>query len=102
MKPASSTDTTTITLSSVLVITDAFHMSTYIARYTYPMADDSAFQETMDSLREVARLIRATQHLMHAQGMTKGENYRELMMRLCTALAMTEAAYVEAKRRRDF
>jgi hypothetical protein len=27
-------------------------------------------------------------------------NYRELLMRLSTALAMTEAAYVEAKRRR--
>ena len=31
---------------------------------------------------------------MHSQGMTKGENYRELLMRLSTALAMTEAAYV--------
>jgi hypothetical protein len=32
--------------------------------------------------------------------MTKGENYRELVMRLSAALAMTEPAYVEAKRRR--
>ena len=36
------------------------------------------------------------------QGTTKDENYRELVMYLLsTALAMTEAAYVEAKRRRD-
>jgi hypothetical protein len=33
--------------------------------------------------------------------MTEDVNYRELVMRLSTALAMTEAAYVEAKRRRS-
>jgi hypothetical protein len=32
---------------------------------------------------------------------TQEENYRELVMRLSTALAMSEAAYVEVKRRRD-
>jgi hypothetical protein len=31
-----------------------------------------------------------------------GENYRDLLTRLSTALAMTEAAYLEARRRRDF
>ena len=30
-----------------------------------------------------------------------GENYRDLLTRLSTALAMTEAAYLEARRRRD-
>jgi hypothetical protein len=35
------------------------------------------------------------------QGMTKDENYRELLMRLTTALAKTEAAYVEAQRSRN-
>jgi hypothetical protein len=33
--------------------------------------------------------------------MTQGENYSELLMLLSTALAMTEAAFVEAKRRRN-
>jgi hypothetical protein len=33
--------------------------------------------------------------------MTENVNYRELVMRLSTALAMTEAAYVEARRRRN-
>jgi len=33
--------------------------------------------------------------------MTQGENYSELLMRLSMALAMTEAAFVEAKRRRN-
>ena len=35
---------------------------------------------------------------MHSQGTTQDVNFRELMTRLSTALAMTEAAYVEAKR----
>ena len=36
-----------------------------------------------------------------AQGMTESEDYRELVTRLSTALAMTEAAYLEARRRRE-
>ena len=55
----------------------------------------------MDNLREAAQRIRATQNVMHARGMTEEVNYRELLTRLSTALAMTEAAYVEAKRRRN-
>ena len=51
-------------------------------------------------LREAAQRIRATQHLMHAQGMTEDVHYRELLVRLSTALAMAEAAYLEARRRR--
>ena len=38
---------------------------------------------------------------MRSEGMTDGENYRDLLTRLSTALAMTEAAYLEARRRRD-
>ena len=38
---------------------------------------------------------------MRSEGMTEGENYRDLFTRLSTALAMTEAAYLEARRRRD-
>jgi hypothetical protein len=34
------------------------------------------------------------------EGMTDGENHRDLLTRLSTALAMTEAAYLEARRRR--
>jgi hypothetical protein len=45
--------------------------------------------------------VRATQSLMRSQGMTEGENHRDLPTRLSTALAMTEAAYLEARRRRD-
>ena len=66
------------------------------------MADeDTVLEETMDNLKEVGQRIRATQSLMSSQGMTDGENHRDLLTRLSMALAMTEAAYLEARRRRD-
>ena len=55
------------------------------------MADkDSVLEEAMDNLKEAGQRIRATQSLMRSQGMTDGENYRNLLMRLSTALAMTK------------
>jgi predicted RNase H-like HicB family nuclease len=70
--------------------------------YTSVMADeDTVLDEAMDNLKEAGQRIRATQSLMRSQGMTDGENYRELLTRLSTALAMTGAAYLEAGRRRD-
>ena len=66
------------------------------------MADeDTILDEAMDNLKEAGQRIRATQSLMRSEGMTEGENYRDLLTRLSAALAMTEAAYLEAKRRRD-
>jgi predicted RNase H-like HicB family nuclease len=61
--------------------------------------ENSALEEAMDNLREAGQRIRATQHLLRAQGMTESEDYRELLTRLSTALAMVEAAYLEARRR---
>jgi hypothetical protein len=65
------------------------------------MADESVLEEAMDNLREAGQRIRATQHLLRAQGLTQSEDYRELVTRLSIALAMTEAAYLEARRRRE-
>jgi hypothetical protein len=66
------------------------------------MADeDTVLQEAMDNLKEAGQRIRATQSLMRSQSMTDRENHRDLLMRLSTALAMTEAAYLESRRRRD-
>ena len=66
------------------------------------MADENpVLEEAMDNLKEAGQRIRATQSLMRSQGMTDGEDYRELLTRLSTALAMTEVAYLEARRRRD-
>ena len=61
----------------------------------------TVLEESMDNLKEAGQRIRATQSLMRSQGMTDGENYRDLLTRLSSALAMTEAAYLEAQRRRD-
>ena len=66
------------------------------------MADeDTILDEAMDNLKEAGQRIRATQSLMRSQGITDGENYSDLLTRLFTALAMTEAEYLEARRRRD-
>jgi predicted RNase H-like HicB family nuclease len=63
--------------------------------------EDSVLEEAMDNLKEAGQRIRATQSLLRSQSMTDGENYRDLLTRLSTALAMTEAAYLEARRQRD-
>ena len=66
------------------------------------MADEeTVLVEAMDNFKEAGQRIRATQSLMPSELMTDGENYRGLLTRLSTALAMTEAAYLEARRRRD-
>jgi hypothetical protein len=63
------------------------------------MADeDIVLEEAMDNLKEAGQRIRATQSLMYSQGIIEGENHRDLLIRLSTALAMTEAAYLEARR----
>jgi hypothetical protein len=70
--------------------------------YTLVVADeDTELEEAMDNLKEAGQRIRAAQSLIRSEGMTDSENYRDLLTRLSTALAMTEAAYLEARRRRD-
>ena len=65
------------------------------------MADeDTVLEEAMDNLKEAGQRIRATQSLMRSAGMIDGENYRDLLTRLSTALAITEAACLEARCRR--
>jgi hypothetical protein len=64
-------------------------------------AEDTVLEEAMDNLKEAGQRIRATQSLMRSEDMTEGENHRDLLTHLSTALAMTEAAYLEARRRRD-
>jgi hypothetical protein len=67
------------------------------------MADDAVLDEIQDNTKEAGlRLrLRASLSLLRSQGMTDGENHRDLLTRLSTALAMTEASYLEARRRRD-
>ena len=63
--------------------------------------EDTVLEEAVDNLKDAGQRIRATQSLMRSEGMIDGEDYRDLLTRLSTALAMTEAAYLEARRRRD-
>ena len=63
--------------------------------------DDSVLEEIQDNTREAGQRIRASLNLMRSQSMTEDGNYADLATRLRTAMAMVEAAYVEAKRRRD-
>jgi hypothetical protein len=66
------------------------------------MADeDTVLEEAMENLKEAGQRIRATQSLLRSEGMTDGENHRDLVTRLSTALAMTEAAYLEVRRWRE-
>ena len=44
------------------------------------MADeDTVLEEAMDNLKAAGQRIRATQSLMRSQGMTDGENHRDLL-----------------------
>jgi hypothetical protein len=65
------------------------------------MADESVFEEIQDNTREAGQRLRASLNLMRSQGLMDDGNYRELVTRLSTALAMTESAYLEARRRRE-
>jgi len=65
------------------------------------MTDDSVLDEVQDNTREAGQRLRASLNLMRSQGMLDANDFRELFTRLSTALAMTEAAYLEARRRRE-
>jgi hypothetical protein len=61
------------------------------------MSDHSVLEEIQDNTREAGQRLRASLNLMRSQGMLDDGNYRELTTRLSTALAMVEAAYLEAR-----
>ena len=61
--------------------------------------EEPILDEAMDNLKEAAQRIRATQNRLRASGLVDHPNYGELSYRLSAALAMTEAAFVEARRR---
>lgn len=65
------------------------------------MPDDEQviLEEATDNLREAAQRIRAVSHLMRSTGMTEDPNYHDLVHRVSSALATTEAAGMEARRK---
>ena len=62
--------------------------------------EGTILDEAMDNLREATQRIRAIENRMLAAGMTDQPSYRSLFTRVSGALAMTEAAFLEARRRR--
>jgi hypothetical protein len=73
-----------------------------VATYTYLMTnEDTVLDEIQDKTREAGQRLRASLNLLRSQGLLNEGNYRELVTRLSTALDMTEAAYLEARRRRE-
>ena len=65
------------------------------------MADDSVLDEIQENTKEAGQRLRASLNLLRSQGLLNDGNYRELTTRLSTALAMVEASYMEARRRRE-
>ena len=63
------------------------------------MADDALFDEIQDNTKEAGQRIRASLNLLRSQGKLDDDDYRELALRLSTAMAMVEAAYLEARRK---
>ena len=65
------------------------------------MAEDEkvVLEEAMDNLREAAQRIRAVSHLMRSTGMTEDPDHHDLANRVASALASTEAAGMEARRK---
>ncbi len=61
----------------------------------------ATLDEAKDSLTEAGQRIRSVQHRMRSDGMDDLADYRDLYVRITTALASTEAAYLEARRRRQ-
>ena len=70
--------------------------------YNERMTDeDTILEEAMDNLRESIQRLRATQNRLRSTGLDENPNYRDLLHRVRSALAMSEAAFMEARRRAE-
>jgi hypothetical protein len=61
--------------------------------------EEAILDEVMETLREATKRLRATRYRLWATGMEDRPNYQDLAHRVSSVLAMTEAAYMEARRR---
>ena len=61
--------------------------------------EDAILEEAMDNLQESIQRLRAVQARFHSTGLEDHPKYRHLANRVRTALAMSEAAFMEARRR---
>jgi hypothetical protein len=63
------------------------------------MVDEAILDEIKDNTKEAGQRLRASLSLLRSQGKLDDADYRELVSRLSTSLAMVEAADMEARRR---
>jgi hypothetical protein len=75
-----------------------------VAAYNQGMEDSTdalILVEIQENAREAGQRLRASYNQMRAKGMLGKDEYRQLEIRLTTALAMVEGVYSEARRRSD-
>ena len=65
------------------------------------MPDDEQviLEEALDNLREAAQRIRAVSNRLRTTGMNQDPDHHDLAHRVASALTMTEAARMEARRK---
>ncbi len=63
------------------------------------MADGAVLDEIQENTKEAGQRLGASLSLLRSQGKLDDADYRELVSRLRTSLAMVEVAYMEARRR---
>ena len=61
--------------------------------------EEAILAEITETLGEATQRLRAMRNRLWATGVEERVNYRDLAHRVHSALAMTEAAYLEARRR---
>jgi hypothetical protein len=61
--------------------------------------EEAILDEVIETLGEATQRLRAIRNRLWATGLEERVNYRDLAHRVRSALAMTEAAYLEARRR---
>jgi hypothetical protein len=61
--------------------------------------EEAILNEAIENLTEATQRLRAIRNRLWATGVEDRVNYRDLAPRVHSALAMTEAAYLEARRR---
>ncbi len=63
--------------------------------------EEAILDEVIETLGEATQRLRAIRNRLWATGLEERVNYRDFAHRVSSALAMTEAAYLEARRRRS-
>jgi hypothetical protein len=78
---------------------DCFPLTCVVENQRVDEEEEAILDEAMENLTEAAQKLSAIRNRLWATGVEDRVNYRDLAHRMHSALAMTEAAYLEARRR---